>query len=197
MRGGNPKWLSPILEWFHATMAGLVEHPEHQRAERGRSASYRVSRTTGLRLTQHAIDRYLARWSPGHRQDARIALLHAVAEAKPVGAPVPWARHGAEGWTSGRARFVVRGRYVVTVLPPSVEATPPVSADVETIRCVTCQGPAHPASGAEYAPGVVQCGPCVRETWAWVIRRVNTPPRPGKLNFFAHVNRIAEPVGDT
>lgn len=51
------------------------------------------------------------------------------------------------------------------------------------MRCVSgpaCVGTgvAHPATGCEYSPGVVVCGPCVRAFWAWF--RAHSNQVPGK-----------------
>lgn len=36
------------------------------------------------------------------------------------------------------------------------------------MTCFFCQSPAaHPATGAEYAPGVVACRACVLRFWRW------------------------------
>lgn len=60
----------------------------------------------------------------------------------------------------------------------------------ETIVCVICAGPAHPACGAEYAPGVVACGACVRALWRGILARQSMRPRKGGPSFYDHVNQV-------
>ena len=41
------------------------------------------------------------------------------------------------------------------------------------MKCFTCGGAAHPASGSQYSESVVICGPCTREFWKWVRRHTS------------------------
>lgn len=67
--------------------------------------------------------------------------------------------------------------------------------ELVTIRCKTCEGPAHPATGCVYSPSFVVCMRCTREAWAWVLNHVNSKGRRGgRPGFYAHVNTIGEPI---
>lgn len=64
--------------------------------------------------------------------------------------------------------------------------------DAETIRCRTCEGVAHPASGCAYSPTFIVCGPCTREAWKWLREMTASKGRrKGRPAFYDHVNRIA------
>lgn len=54
------------------------------------------------------------------------------------------------------------------------------------MRCASCHGAAHPASGCQYSERVIVCGPCTRRFWAWV--RVHTKPRKG-TDFYGAATR--------
>lgn len=54
--------------------------------------------------------------------------------------------------------------------------------------CVICKGPAHPATGAQYTPTAIACGPCVREFWQWVRR--HTSKRWGGQYFYEHAGKV-------
>jgi hypothetical protein len=112
-------WVAPILEWYHGLLAALSEDEPARVGQEIMAASWRVRRTTGLHVTDHALDRFVERHLPGDRCVARAALLRTLSHAVPEDAAVPWARHGAEGWRAGALRLVVRNRRVVTVLPPT------------------------------------------------------------------------------
>ena len=68
-----------------------------------------------------------------------------------------------------------------------------------TLRCRTCGGVAHPASGCVYtsprssSPFIV-CGPCVREAWRWIKGWTNQGGRRGAPSFYESVDRIAPPI---
>ena len=44
------------------------------------------------------------------------------------------------------------------------------------MQCNFCGGVAHPASGCQYSPTMIACGPCVRSFWGWVFHHT-TPKR--------------------
>jgi hypothetical protein len=44
------------------------------------------------------------------------------------------------------------------------------------MQCSFCDGVAHPATGCQYGPRTISCGPCVRSFWDWAIHHT-TPPR--------------------
>jgi len=49
------------------------------------------------------------------------------------------------------------------------------------MQCFFCPNPsAHPATGCEYAPGVLACSYCVRDFWGWVRGRVTVQRRPAR-----------------
>ena len=88
-----------------------------------------------------------------------------------------------------------------TVTADSNTALQPFGADMEaepafvTIRCRTCDGVAHPATGCVYSPTFIVCGPCVRSFWSWVVRHTNAKGRRRKgqapsPSFYEHVNRL-------
>ena len=39
-----------------------------------------------------------------------------------------------------------------------------------------------------------RCPTCTRQFYAWAQARTNTPPKPGRPNFYTAVNNIAPPV---
>lgn len=39
------------------------------------------------------------------------------------------------------------------------------------MKCMFCQGAAHPATGAQYTPTALACRRCVVEVWAWFRRQ--------------------------
>lgn len=59
-----------------------------------------------------------------------------------------------------------------------------------TIRCRTCGGVAHPASGCAYSESFIVCGPCTREAWKWIMGFVNGKGARRGVRFYDHVNRI-------
>jgi hypothetical protein len=52
-------------------------------------------------------------------------------------------------------------------------------------RCMFCKGAAHPATGAQYTPTAVACGPCVRDFWQWV--RARQHKQWGGVRFADHI----------
>lgn len=67
--------------------------------------------------------------------------------------------------------------------------------EFETIRCRTCDGVAHPASGCVYSPTFIVCGPCTRSAWKWIVEMTNSKGRrKGRPAFYDHVNRLAPPI---
>ncbi len=80
--------------------------------------------------------------------------------------------------------------------------------EFRSIRCATCQGVAHPATGCAYTETFIVCGPCTRQAWAWIRqftagkgRRPRSTVQPGferwyqpTGGFYDHVNRIAPPI---
>lgn len=63
-----------------------------------------------------------------------------------------------------------------------------------SIRCRTCGGVAHPATGCVYSPTFIVCGPCTREAWAWIRNFTAGKGRRRGPSFYDHVNRIAPAV---
>lgn len=63
-----------------------------------------------------------------------------------------------------------------------------------TIRCRTCGGVAHPASGCAYSPTFIVCGPCVREAWRWIKGFTNQKGRRKGRSFYECVNTISPPI---
>jgi hypothetical protein len=59
-----------------------------------------------------------------------------------------------------------------------------------TIRCATCGGVAHPATGCAYSPTFVVCGPCTRAAWKWILVFVNGKGARRGPRFYDHVNRV-------
>ena len=54
--------------------------------------------------------------------------------------------------------------------------------------CRTCGGAAHPATGCQYTPRFIVCGPCAREFWQWLVKHTNTKGRRnGGPSFYDHV----------
>lgn len=47
------------------------------------------------------------------------------------------------------------------------------------MKCSSCGGVAHPATGCQYSPTFIVCGPCVRTFWAWVKGHTNRVYRAG------------------
>ncbi len=48
------------------------------------------------------------------------------------------------------------------------------------MQCFFCPNPAaHPATGCQYAPGVLACEECVRAFWAWARTRTEARVRKG------------------
>lgn len=58
-------------------------------------------------------------------------------------------------------------------------------------RCASCRGPAHPATGAQYTPAILVCGPCERAFWAWAKDWTRRPKRlkGGGLVYFYEAAR--------
>ena len=57
-----------------------------------------------------------------------------------------------------------------------------------THKCPICKGPSHPATGSYYRPGVIACGPCVRELWKWFGAKLNSRPRKNVgPSFYDHI----------
>lgn len=83
-----------------------------------------VAAANGMRITAHALDRYLERWAEGAERDvARTSLLELVASAAPLRTKT---HRGTELWAAGDVRLVVKrdrgvGPIVVTVLPATRE----------------------------------------------------------------------------
>jgi hypothetical protein len=110
--------LAPILEWFHTTMAGLVEGQAQIKHQQVAAANWRLQRSNRLWVTGHARDRFVERWAPGtDRMVARAQVTRMIADAVPTDEPC--AGQGAV-WRTGPVRFVVVSGRVVTVLPKEV-----------------------------------------------------------------------------
>lgn len=52
------------------------------------------------------------------------------------------------------------------------------------MRCAACNGTAHPATGCQYTPTMLVCGPCVRRFWAWARVHTNAMKRVGQTKKF-------------
>jgi phage FluMu protein Com len=63
-----------------------------------------------------------------------------------------------------------------------------------TIRCATCSGVAHPASGCAYTPTFIVCGPCTRAAWTWIRQHTANKGRRRGPSFYEHVNTIAPAI---
>jgi hypothetical protein len=61
-------------------------------------------------------------------------------------------------------------------------------------RCRDCGGVAHPATGCQYTPTWIVCGPCTRRAWEWIRQHVNGKGSRRGPRFYDHVNRIAPPL---
>lgn len=59
-----------------------------------------------------------------------------------------------------------------------------------TIRCRTCGGVAHPATGCVYSTTFVVCGPCTRDAWRWIMGFINGKGARRGVRFYDHVNQI-------
>lgn len=58
-----------------------------------------------------------------------------------------------------------------------------------TLRCATCGGVAHPATGCQYTPTFIVCGPCTREAWRWLLAHINGKGARKGLYFYEHAGR--------
>ena len=111
-----------MLAWYHATMAGFTAGMR-QRAHLMMAARWSLLWHTGLRETEHALDRWVERWGPfDNREEAELELLRVMAGAVPVqeGRRRNGLRSGEEWWAPARegiVRLVVIEQVVVTVLP--------------------------------------------------------------------------------
>lgn len=47
------------------------------------------------------------------------------------------------------------------------------------MRCASCGGVAHPATGCQYSETMIVCGPCVRRFWSWALGHTNKVYRVG------------------
>jgi hypothetical protein len=50
------------------------------------------------------------------------------------------------------------------------------------MRCATCQGPAHPATGWFLSPTTLLCGPCAGRFGAWLVQWTSKRKRLDKAN---------------
>lgn len=48
------------------------------------------------------------------------------------------------------------------------------------MRCSSCQGPFHPATGWVLSPNTVLCGPCAKDFAAWFKGRMTSMSHPVK-----------------
>lgn len=68
-----------------------------------------------------------------------------------------------------------------------------MTEEFETLRCRTCGGVAHPATGCVYPPTrpggpiFIVCGPCVREAWKWLSKHINGKGARSGVFFYDHV----------
>lgn len=51
------------------------------------------------------------------------------------------------------------------------------------MKCFSCSGPFHPASGHYWSPDVPVCGPCIRHFLVWFKQHMKR--RWGGANFYA------------
>ena len=101
-------------------------------------------------------------------------------------------RHGVGGSTRAHA---VHGPGATSParLAPSQSAAGAGSLETQTpnvgalMRCFSCGGPAHPATGCQYTETLIMCGPCTREFWAWMRR--HTSRRWGGRYFYEDATR--------
>ena len=63
--------------------------------------------------------------------------------------------------------------------------------EFRSIRCRTCGGVAHPATGCVYSATFIVCGPCTREAWAWIRQFTAGKGRRCGPSFYNHVNVVA------
>jgi hypothetical protein len=110
-----PRWFSPILCWFHATMAGLAFDSDERDRHVLLAAQHRLRAESGLWVTDHAVDRFMERYGPyADRFEAKAELLLIAGGAIRMGD----APHDAERWLGHRGVvLVVRDGSIVTVLP--------------------------------------------------------------------------------
>jgi len=47
------------------------------------------------------------------------------------------------------------------------------------MRCAACGGVAHPATGCQYGPKTLICGPCTRRAWEWIKKHTKETKRVG------------------
>lgn len=105
--------------------------------------------------------------------DARAALRETVCRE---------ARNLVDAWPLVGTRWTSRERLTAEQLRNANE--PP-----ETIRCRTCRGVAHPATGCVYSPTFIVCGPCTREAWfgpGGLLEHINGKGRRRGLSFYEH-----------
>jgi hypothetical protein len=48
------------------------------------------------------------------------------------------------------------------------------------MKCASCEGVAHPATGCAWSPSTLVCAACARRFWAWVQRHTDARPRMKK-----------------
>jgi hypothetical protein len=110
-------WMMLLLDWYHSVMEG---HTDGALAEshRARKLCWRLARTSGLRITRHSLDRFRERFGmTAERREVWCVMMAVVCNAEPANG-APWVfGSGAEPWTVGPVRLVVRNRNIVTVLP--------------------------------------------------------------------------------
>ena len=62
------------------------------------------------------------------------------------------------------------------------------------MKCASCDGVAHPATGCAWSPKTLICGPCTRRFWAWMMQ--HTRARKGKPSFYdAALLKLDAPMG--
>lgn len=62
------------------------------------------------------------------------------------------------------------------------------------MRCSTCGGVAHPATGCQYSQNFIVCGPCTREAWQWLRQFTASKGRRRGPSFYDHVNKLSAPI---
>ena len=60
--------------------------------------------------------------------------------------------------------------------------------------CVTCHGPAHPATGAQYSATCITCYRCTVAAWAWVKKHTDEKGLRKGMPFYEYVNVLSDPL---
>ncbi len=64
------------------------------------------------------------------------------------------------------------------------------------MRCASCKGVAHPATGHQHSARVLICGPCARSWAAWLAkhtrRKMRVGPRGKGSDYFSFYDRVGK-----